>query len=66
VSGIFVADTGADLAAQLDQLEHIFRLGKLDGVVVTNGDLGTLTEAQLVADSDVLKLIGGNSDLFFH
>jgi hypothetical protein len=66
VSGVFVSDTGADLAAELDQLEHVFKAGKLEGVTITSGDLGTLTETQLVADSDVLKLIGSGSDVFFH
>src|SRR5579862_119594 len=65
VNGIFVADTGTDLTAELDQLEHIFKAGKLEGVTLTSGTLGTLTETQLLADSDVLKLLG-NSDVFFH
>jgi hypothetical protein len=66
VSGLFVADTGADLATELDQLEHVFKTGKLEGITITSGDLGTLTETQLLADSDVIKLIESNSDVFFH
>jgi len=62
VGALYVADTGSDLAADLDQLEHVFKLGKLDGVSVTSGDLGTLTETQLIADSDVLKLVGFNAE----
>ncbi|HTT99121.1 MAG TPA: hypothetical protein VMF58_13815 [Rhizomicrobium sp.] len=64
ITGLNVADTGANLAAELDQLEHVYKLGKPEGVTLTSGDLGTLTETQLLADADVIKLIG-NGD-FLH
>ena len=61
VASITVADTAANITANLNQLEEVFKAGKLTGVNVTSGSLGTISEGELFADAGVLQLISNST-----
>ena len=61
VSSVSVADTAANITAGLDELEELAKAGKLGGVNITSGSLGTLSSSQLFNDADVIRLIEAGS-----
>ena len=61
VTSITLADSAANITANLSQLEDVFKAGKLAGVTITSGSLGTLTASQLFNDADIIRLINAGS-----
>jgi len=57
-----VADTGAAISAQLDQLESLQKSQNLAGISVTTSSIG-LSIAQMSSDADALKAISGSYSL---
>ena len=55
----FIADTAANISANLDSLESFAKAGRIDGIKLSNGAPLVATGTQLGADADAIALISG-------
>jgi hypothetical protein len=65
VGGVQIADSGADIFANLSTLETMAAAGQIAGIILTdpNSTLESVTTAQLSADASVLSDISGSYNL---
>jgi hypothetical protein len=60
VTGFTVADSGANIGANFDQLQSLINTGLLTGISVNDGALIPITQAQYANDTGVLGDMTGN------